>query len=210
MIVTCERCQTRYSLEPASLGPRGRTVRCARCGHSWNQPPPPDLPRTVDPPPHPFPRPGEPASPERRRASPALVAVLAVVLLVGVVAALYLGRERIVAAWPASEWLYAAIGLSPRSTLEGLEIVARMERIVEGGATVVVVSGEIVNTTDRAIDAPMLRGVFRDAGRNELEAWTFAPAGDRLLPGQSIPFSDRFENPPEEATDLVVVFDEAG
>jgi predicted Zn finger-like uncharacterized protein len=35
MLIVCPSCATSYSVEPASLGPAGRTVRCARCKESW-------------------------------------------------------------------------------------------------------------------------------------------------------------------------------
>jgi predicted Zn finger-like uncharacterized protein len=39
MIVTCPSCETQFNVQPAQLGPRGRRVRCARCGHQWHQAP---------------------------------------------------------------------------------------------------------------------------------------------------------------------------
>jgi predicted Zn finger-like uncharacterized protein len=45
MIITCPSCSTRYPVEAASFAPSGRKVRCAKCGHSWHQAPPTDLPR---------------------------------------------------------------------------------------------------------------------------------------------------------------------
>src|SRR5258705_3792273 len=48
MIVTCSACKTRYLTAPAALGAIGRMVRCAKCGHTWMQTPPADLPRLVD------------------------------------------------------------------------------------------------------------------------------------------------------------------
>ena len=35
MLIVCPTCATSYTIEPASLGPAGRTVRCARCKASW-------------------------------------------------------------------------------------------------------------------------------------------------------------------------------
>ena len=35
MLIVCPNCATSYMIEPASLGPTGRTVRCARCKTIW-------------------------------------------------------------------------------------------------------------------------------------------------------------------------------
>jgi predicted Zn finger-like uncharacterized protein len=48
MIITCPSCSTRYPVEGSSFAPSGRKVRCAKCGHSWHQAPPTDLPRKED------------------------------------------------------------------------------------------------------------------------------------------------------------------
>jgi predicted Zn finger-like uncharacterized protein len=44
MIITCPSCSTRYPVDASSFAPSGRKVRCAKCGHSWHQAPPTDLP----------------------------------------------------------------------------------------------------------------------------------------------------------------------
>ena len=35
MLITCTNCATSYQVAASSLGPSGRSVRCARCQHMW-------------------------------------------------------------------------------------------------------------------------------------------------------------------------------
>ncbi len=245
MILTCPSCHTRYTIDPATLGPQGRTVRCAKCAHTWTQMPP-DLPAeapgaevpadkapedespadampadaiAADETPAPI---AEPASPpespplrtlpgrggraKRSGARGWLVALMALVVVAGLGAVVVLERAAVVARFPPLAPLFAALGLALPDPLAGLRIVdARNEWITEGETVVVVVRGTIVNDGDRAVAVPAVRGIFRDAAHGELASWTFAPDADRLLPGQSVSFLDRFADPPEGAVDLAVV-----
>lgn len=49
MIITCPECHTRYKVDPASFGPKGRRVRCTSCDNMWTQGPAEDAVETVDP-----------------------------------------------------------------------------------------------------------------------------------------------------------------
>ncbi len=44
MIIACPACKTRYVVPETAIGDTGRTVRCAKCKHSWFQEPVFDLP----------------------------------------------------------------------------------------------------------------------------------------------------------------------
>jgi len=49
MIISCPACDTRYVVPESAIGTDGRTVRCAKCKHSWFQDPAPlDLTQQVD------------------------------------------------------------------------------------------------------------------------------------------------------------------
>ncbi len=39
MILTCPSCDTRYAVDGSKFPAAGRTVRCAKCSHSWHQAP---------------------------------------------------------------------------------------------------------------------------------------------------------------------------
>ncbi|WP_321395113.1 zinc-ribbon domain-containing protein [Emcibacter sp.] len=40
MILTCPECLAKYVVDPKALLPAGRTVRCAKCRHTWHESPP--------------------------------------------------------------------------------------------------------------------------------------------------------------------------
>ncbi len=63
MIIACPACTTRYVVPDAAIGVEGRTVRCAKCRHSWFQ----DGPQVTAPPAAPAQAPAPvppPAAPE--------------------------------------------------------------------------------------------------------------------------------------------------
>jgi len=78
MIISCPACGTRYVVPETAIGLEGRTVRCAKCKHSWFQDPKPlDVEDAVEPepvaaapPPPTQPRPAPPRVPEAYEREP--------------------------------------------------------------------------------------------------------------------------------------------
>lgn len=77
MIIACPACATRYVVPDSAIGVDGRTVRCAKCRHSWFQEGAPVAApaehggRTTQPSPVPATRAPEPAAPTRHVPHPA-------------------------------------------------------------------------------------------------------------------------------------------
>lgn len=219
MIVSCTACPTRYLVDPALLGPDGRLVRCAKCGHKWTQRPPADMPRPVEPLPFeaaPFERVARTSREraqvpalrrDRSAAAPLAWAVFAAVL-VAITAAIVFMRESIVATWPAAGPLYAAIGLEAEPALAGLELrnVTSRETLADG-AKILLVEGELANGSKKLREVPKLRGLLYDDRDREVQRWLFSAPERQLRPGQSVNFRTELRNPPASAVRLTIVLE---
>lgn len=239
MILTCPACSTRYTVDAAKFPPAGRTVRCAKCAHSWHEPGPAPEPVASDLEPEAIPVAATPAAsapvPEpddifasasgTRAYAPAAQAaaekprgqglqtaavvagwlgLIAVVLLIGYSAVRY--RQDIASVWPQSAGVYSGLGLPvTASGIDFRDVAYRRE--VEDGQTVLVVTGQIVNTAKRELPIPQtVRVGLNDADNRELYQWTFKPEAATLQPGASLPFRTRLSSPPPGARFAVVTF----
>lgn len=73
MIIACPACNTRYAVPDSAIGVEGRTVRCAKCRHSWFQEGPRiETPAAAPPPPPPAPVPAPPPPPAQPEPEPAV------------------------------------------------------------------------------------------------------------------------------------------
>jgi len=209
MILTCPQCSTRYHVDPAALGTAGRTVRCASCGERWSVKPPADTPQAVE-----LGLPSREAArtpiapePAPARGSRSLIGWLAAVLVVLLAASVVIGRNEIVAGFPAAAPIYQALGLTIAPEL-GLQFEGvKSTRLEEGGISVLVVEGAIVNTTGSGRAVPPIRITLLDGGGRELQEELFRAKEQHLAAGSKTSFSGRVVNPAERARNYSVTFE---
>ena len=212
MILTCPQCSTRYHVDPASVGAAGRMVRCAHCGNRWLAKPPADAPKVIELTPavaDAVPQMWPVAAPEKARSggSASLVGWLVGVLIVLIAASAVIGRNEIVAGFPASASIYQKLGL-PITLRLGLQFEGvTSKRVDERGVAVLVVEGDIINVSEHDRSVPPIRVTLLDGGGRELQQELFKAKDTRLGAGAKTSFSGRLVNPAEQARNFSVTFE---
>jgi predicted Zn finger-like uncharacterized protein len=211
MILTCPQCATRYHVDPASLGPEGRSVRCANCGSRWLAEPPADAPRPVELPATTHAAPRKPGvsgvGRNRTSGSATLVGWLIGVLVVLILASTIIGRNEIVDALPASASIYQKLGLPVTKNL-GLQFEnVTSLRLAERGVAILVIEGQIVNVSEHQQAVPPVKVTLLDDGGRQLEHELFEAKAQALGAGQKTTFSGRLVNPTSRARNFSVTFD---
>jgi predicted Zn finger-like uncharacterized protein len=228
MQVTCSQCGARYAVDPAAIGPTGRTVQCVRCSHRWFETvkaapaaspiPPPD----VRPVPDFVIRPqsqysaGLPAiSPPRRTVHWGRWIAAAAVLILAVGTAAFAWRDeirdRLPPGWSAFLSLDGARGLfaSPAKAMRTtalpeearieLDLAASKVELVDGAY---VVRGELVNSGRAAGSTSTLKLIFRK-GDDVLGERAYSMIEGPIAPGGRLSFSRPFDDPPDGTTNIV-------
>ena len=208
MILTCPQCSTRYHVDATALGAAGRTVRCASCGQRWSVKPPADTPQIVEfsmPDPVTVPRLRPVAATEQvqNRPSMGLIGWLVAVLVVLIAASAVIGRNEIVAGFPASAPIYHKLGLITVDLGLQFEQITST-RLQEGGIAVLVVEGAIVNVTPHDRPVPPIRITLLDSGGRQLQEELFRAKEQHLEPGARTSFSGRVVNPAHRARNFSI------
>lgn len=227
MILTCPSCSTRYFADGANLGPKGRTVRCAACGHTWRaseadaKPPAveddvaeadieadldADLEASapsVETAPKPPERPLVPGVPNVRASLVAWGAVGVLALTVMTLAVVF--RVEVVRLWPRTAAAYAFAGFTV--TAEGLvfdELVA--EPGYTDGEPTLTISALVRNTSERNRPVPDVRVSLMDEEGEEVFGWVVSLSVDSLAPREAARFTALLAQPPADARDVELRF----
>ena len=230
MLIRCPSCSSGHELAPDLLE-EGRILRCAYCRDSWRHraappehspgaraPAPPEIlaearfsrPASAEPRRPAPPRARRPAGPggaARRTAAGLAAAGLALATLGGGMAAVAC-KARLVAAFPPSQAVFAAIGLPVN--LDGLSLGEIRSTVVAGdGPATLTLEGHITNLRPEVTAVPPLRIAVRDKSRRELYYWTAPAPKAQLAAGETVLFRSRLSAPPRDGQDLAVSFAES-
>ncbi len=226
MILTCTSCSARYVVDPAKIGPNGRTVKCAKCGHAWSEPAPPpgaepgvpsptaeDIAQAFDGAANDLRsemRPGGRNVPAIRRDPSPWAARLAWLLLIivvgGTLGGSFVFRDKITATWPVTKRLYETVGLAPESLKKQLGV--RNVQYSNLSDNLLKVNGELVNLSKASHNMSNLRVLFLNDFGEILKVWKFPPPVRRMLPNEVVKFSTEIRNYPRDAKRIEVGLDE--
>lgn len=125
------------------------------------------------------------------------------------VAGLFFYSRDIVAMYPPSNKLFTMLGMGGNVLGSGLEIPDyKIETRPDGKDRLVVIKGEIKNTTGHVIDVPLLRGTVKDSKDKELYVWWFRTKEPRVLGGETVTYETEIRNPPRGGVNVSVTFAE--
>ena len=221
MILTCPSCATRYSIDPVTIGPEGRAVKCAKCGHKWREFQPDDMPKPVAAaePAQSEPQPEEglsieqmtaprktPAPPQKKGKRSWLGWFLLLLLVMLLVAGAYFARNIVVQLWPGSAPLYQSLRIDVETrNMLGLEIHDLKTRsILQNDVTTLTVSGIIKNVTASPQPLPRIRIALIDGDGQTVYSWTTTVEEPQVMPWGQVEFSSSMNQPPEEAKNVKV------
>jgi predicted Zn finger-like uncharacterized protein len=227
MILTCPQCATRYFLPDVQIGARGRAVKCAHCGHSWREFPPPDVEVVevvADPPaptvenaPPPSPAAGLRAEILREKKATAVrdakqAATVTAAVWAGLAAAVVMMlvlsvvfRAEVVKMAPGVATAYAAIGLPVNSAGLLIEKVQAKPSTVMGHRALTV-TGVLRNVAGGPVAAPAFRVDILDKDGHALDHKIIRITALPLKPGEARPFSLGVADPPAGYQDVAVTF----
>jgi len=206
MIITCPSCNSRFVVKAEVIGEKGRTVKCAKCANKWFQEPDNEALNTAKE------TSSEPSGTEPLKEGsnvPAEAGAKTPVYLKLSMAASILFlfiTISVVSAnsiLPSMSFYYNIFGIYDTTDIALYDIKA--EQVESGKYNDLLVSGKIVNESDKEKYLPDLRIEIYDEKNGKIKTVTLDSEGAAMQPGEKINFENRIPRIPNDSS--VVIFD---
>lgn len=143
---------------------------------------------------------------DSKDSSKLMIDILAFVIVIGILGSGYLFRNTLMEMWPPSAKLYEVIGLSQKKEYSLLIDNIQPTAEKDGDKTILVVTGDITNTSEFTQNIPTLHGTILNSELQILFNWEFLPPASMIDPGQTLIFRARLPDPPDGSSDVEVKF----
>lgn len=134
-----------------------------------------------------------------------LISLFGTIAVVGAIGAgAWLFKPQIIELAPQTESLYALLPVEAPPSDYDLRNTGYIEANEEG-RHVLIVSGEVVNRSDKPLSVPIVQVTVSTIDGKKLDQWSFKPRGEPIGAGQSRYFETRRLNPPDGAQKLSII-----
>jgi predicted Zn finger-like uncharacterized protein len=213
MIIVCPECTARFAVKAEAIGVKGRKVKCAKCAHAWFQAPDAEaLVILADAAPVPTPAPVEEpvvAAPipegsnvpavqkEESKIFDKLYFAAAVVVFIFILS--LVNANSIL---PNLSGYYSFFGIYDSKDVALSDV--SVQKVEDGQFQDLVVSGKIVNQSDKAKRLPNVRVIIYGEGNESLKSITLDSEGKEVAPGEGIDFQNRLVRIPKNSAKVVM------
>ena len=207
MILTCPNCKAKYFVKDEIVGISGTDVTCPTCSHKWFQLPDsqtltPIKPKRAD---QIYTEQLLAKQKQKIQQGKRFIWGLVALVVFGVLAALYFGRNTIVTYWSETSSVYRMLGIEVNRY--GVEWVGlEQKRVFDGTRPIVKITGVVKNTTATEKRLPLIAIHLKDEQGDIIETrYAEFPYPD-LNPSERLRVGFEIENPPSESTEVALVF----